>query len=53
MTDMHTVVLVGEDFIAATNDEALERPVSLTNTKFTTTRIIEVDKPADDDLLSR
>jgi hypothetical protein len=39
---VYAKVLVGEYFFTATDNKPLERPVALTNTKFTTPRVIEV-----------
>jgi hypothetical protein len=38
MARVHAIILVGIDFVAATHDETLERPVTITNVKFAAVR---------------
>ncbi len=42
MTYVYAKILVGENFMAATHNETLERPVSLTDMKLATPGIIEI-----------
>ncbi len=42
MTRVYAIILIGVDVIAVANDETSVRPVSITNTKFLTARIIQI-----------
>lgn len=53
MARVHAIILVGIDLVAATHDETLERPVTITNVKFAAVRIVKVFESADHDLCDR
>jgi hypothetical protein len=44
---VHTKILIGEDLIALANDKTKKRPVAITNTKLSATRVGELLQPPD------
>ena len=48
---MDAKILIGEDSIAFAHDKSLERPVAIAGAKFPATRIVELVKLADHQLL--